>query len=196
MSAPPSEKSLQHQVAAYHSWTKTEDWSARTSNGRTAFEQKFLDDAGGDPKRAASARRPAQAPRPPQGRCGVKRRNLGATARATSTTPIAETKPTNAAGECASSQQVSWWVSRVCGSSAGAGGVVADDRHRRWQQLDDHDPVKIAALFDGAQHWALRLESCQRARCDASREISDAVDWSALTREINQRADFSPRGRG
>lgn len=49
-----------------------------------------------------------------------------------------------------------------------------------WCVLDDGDPVKLAALVDAAQHWALRIETCQQARCDASREVACAVDWSAV----------------
>ncbi len=59
-----------------------------------------------------------------------------------------------------------------------------------WCNLDDDDPRKTAALLDAAQHWALRVETCQQARCDASHAVSGAVDWSALAREINQRTDF------
>jgi hypothetical protein len=59
-----------------------------------------------------------------------------------------------------------------------------------WRQLDDDDPVKWAALLDSAQHFALRVETCQQAHCDASRQVGDSVDWSALAREINQRTDF------
>ena len=58
-----------------------------------------------------------------------------------------------------------------------------------WQQLDDDDPVKLASIYDAAQHWALRVETCQEARCEASREVSDAVDWSALATEIRQRRE-------
>jgi hypothetical protein len=59
-----------------------------------------------------------------------------------------------------------------------------------WCELADDDPVKLAALFDAAQHWALRVETCQEAHCDASRAIAGALDWSALAREINVRADW------
>ena len=50
-------KSLQHQSAVYKSWANTEDWTARTSHGRKAFEDKFLKQSGGDPKRAAALRK-------------------------------------------------------------------------------------------------------------------------------------------
>lgn len=59
-----------------------------------------------------------------------------------------------------------------------------------WCSLIHEDPRKWCALLDGAQHWALRLETCQEARADASRAISGAIDWPALSREINQRTDF------
>ena len=70
------------------------------------------------------------------------------------------------------------------------GAVVADGRHPAMVCPRRRRPGKIAALLDAAQHWALRLETCQEARCDASREISDAVDWSAVAREVKQLADF------
>jgi Protein of unknown function (DUF2742) len=56
--------------------------------------------------------------------------------------------------------------------------------------LAHDDPQKWAALLDAAQHWALRLETCQEARADASRAVAGAADWPKLSREINQRADF------
>ena len=63
-----------------------------------------------------------------------------------------------------------------------------------WCALDDEDPVKIAALFDAAQHWALRVETCQQAACEASREISTAADWSAIATETSRRREvYIPR---
>lgn len=50
-------KSLPHQIAAHHSWANTENRTARTAKPRKAFEDKFLAENGGDPKRAASARK-------------------------------------------------------------------------------------------------------------------------------------------
>ena len=52
------------------------------------------------------------------------------------------------------------------------------------------DPQKWAALLDAAQHWALRLETCQQARADASKAVADSADWPALSWEIHQRTDF------
>jgi hypothetical protein len=51
------ERRLQNQRASHLSWANTPDWSARTANGRRAFDQKFLDEAGGDPQRAESLRK-------------------------------------------------------------------------------------------------------------------------------------------
>ncbi len=90
-----------------------------------------------------------------------------------------------------SSQQVNWWEVRTyiapllrrVGSWPVAGSPA-------WCALDDDDEAKLAALLDAAQHHALRVETCQQAHCDASRAVGDAVDWSALAREINQRTDF------
>jgi hypothetical protein len=59
-----------------------------------------------------------------------------------------------------------------------------------WCSLAHGDPRKWAALLDGAQHHALRLELNQRARADASRAMSSSLDWAALGREINVRNDF------
>ena len=52
-----TERSILGQFGAHTSWGNTEDRTARTANGRRAFENKFLTEAGGDPKRAESKRR-------------------------------------------------------------------------------------------------------------------------------------------
>jgi hypothetical protein len=59
-----------------------------------------------------------------------------------------------------------------------------------WCQLDDHDPVKWAALLDAAQHFAVRVETCQQARADASRDLSASEDWLAVAQEIRDRTEF------
>jgi len=48
---------LSHVIAAHKSWAKTPNRTARTTNGRNAFEQKFLAEADGDPQRAESLRK-------------------------------------------------------------------------------------------------------------------------------------------
>ena len=57
MSSLSSENTLRAQIAAHISWANTTDRTARTANGRRAFEDKFLTEANGDPKRAESLRR-------------------------------------------------------------------------------------------------------------------------------------------
>lgn len=48
---------LAQKIGAHKSWAQTENRTARTANARTAFENRFLEEAGGDPKRAESARK-------------------------------------------------------------------------------------------------------------------------------------------
>jgi hypothetical protein len=48
---------LQASAASHLSWANTEDRTARTANGRAAMDQKFLDQAGGDPVRAEHYRK-------------------------------------------------------------------------------------------------------------------------------------------
>ena len=89
------------------------------------------------------------------------------------------------------SRSVSWWpvhefVSPML-TSVGTWPTVGTPE---WCALPDNDARKIAAIYEAAQHWALRLESSQAARAEASRDISDAADWYAVAREINQRAEF------
>jgi hypothetical protein len=54
-----SDAEIRHNAkkASFIGWAKTADRSARTTNARKAFEQKFLDEAGGDPLAAASLRK-------------------------------------------------------------------------------------------------------------------------------------------
>jgi hypothetical protein len=59
-----------------------------------------------------------------------------------------------------------------------------------WCALPDNHPVKIAAVFDAAQHWALRIDTAQAASCFASQVISAAADWSAIGQAQRNRAEF------
>ena len=52
-----SSRNLAASMAADVSWGKTPDRTARTAPGRAALEQKFLDQADGDPLRAESLRK-------------------------------------------------------------------------------------------------------------------------------------------
>lgn len=110
----------------------------------------------------------------------------------TATTSTASTQVDNRdRSALVSSQQAAWWpvhqhiVQAL--EQVGSWPMVGTPA---WCALDDQDPAKLAALLDAAQHWALRLETCQQARCDASREISAAGDWSALRRRIFVRTCF------
>jgi hypothetical protein len=49
--------SLKAKKAAHTSWANTPDWSARTAPARRARDAKFLEEAGGDAKRAEALRR-------------------------------------------------------------------------------------------------------------------------------------------
>lgn len=79
------------------------------------------------------------------------------------------------------SQQVSWWSVHE---------YVADVLHRigswpivgtpAWESADDR--TKVAALFDAARHWALRVETCQVAKAGASKQVSASAEWSTVGR--------------
>jgi hypothetical protein len=58
MSAVRAEdRSLVARIAAHESWANTPNRSARTANARAALDAKFLEQAGGDPVRAAHLRK-------------------------------------------------------------------------------------------------------------------------------------------
>lgn len=57
MPATSSERSLIASIGAHESWANTKDRTARTAPARAALDQKFLDEAGGDPVRAAHLRK-------------------------------------------------------------------------------------------------------------------------------------------
>ena len=57
MPSTPAELSLRAQLGAHTSWANTVDRSARTAKARSTFENKFLAEADGDPKRAESLRK-------------------------------------------------------------------------------------------------------------------------------------------
>ncbi len=53
--------------------------------------------------------------------------------------------------------------------------------------MSDGDPRKLLALAGFGVHWALRVETAQTARADASRAVSASAVWSQISREIRQR---------
>jgi len=54
---PESERTLLGRIGGYTSWANTIDRSARTAPARRALEAKFLEQANGDPVRAAALRK-------------------------------------------------------------------------------------------------------------------------------------------
>lgn len=52
-----TERSLIASIAVHESWARTKDRTARTAPARAALDAKFLDQAGGDPVRAAHLRK-------------------------------------------------------------------------------------------------------------------------------------------
>ncbi len=90
-----------------------------------------------------------------------------------------------------SSRQVSWWsVHEHVASALEQAGTWPTVGTPAWCALPDGDPRKLAALLDAAQHWALRMETCQQAECDASHAISAGADWAAISRRIRNEADL------
>lgn len=85
------------------------------------------------------------------------------------------------------SRQVDWWavhvfVTAVLDQANGypMAGTPA------WCSLAHDDPRKWAALLDAAQHHVLRVETAQTALAEASRDISNGADWSAVSGSIAQ----------
>jgi hypothetical protein len=90
------------------------------------------------------------------------------------------------------SRQVCWWsvhehVAALLALQALPWPIVGTPA---WCALEDHDPRKLAALVDAAQHWALWLETGQQARGDASRGISGAFDWAAIAQRHRTHSEF------
>jgi Protein of unknown function (DUF2742) len=94
-----------------------------------------------------------------------------------------------------SSRQVSWWsVHEYVTPRLAAAESWPMAGTPAWCQLDDDDPVKLAALCDAAQHHALRVETAQAALADASKAVSDAEDWSAVaTKAMHRHSVYIPR---
>jgi hypothetical protein len=89
------------------------------------------------------------------------------------------------------SQQVNWWsVHEHVAPLLEAVGSWNTLGTPAWLDLKDSDARKWAALLSAAEHWALRLETCQTAECEASRDVSAAEDWSAIAQEIRDRSEF------
>lgn len=96
------------------------------------------------------------------------------------------------------SRQVDWWsvhthvqpLLKQVGSWPMAGTTA-------WSDLDDNDPVKLAALYDAAQHHSLRVDTAQTALAEASRAIAGATDWAGIARDAQRRTKiYIPRRIG
>ncbi len=89
------------------------------------------------------------------------------------------------------SQQVSWWSVREF-----VAAVLTQSNDwpmlgtPAWCSLAHDDPRKWAALLDAAQHHALRIETAQEARAEASRAIEAAEDWPATAQRIRRTTEF------
>lgn len=57
MPSTASERAMKARIASEMSWAHTEDRSARTAPARRALDEKFLEQAGGDPQRAEHLRK-------------------------------------------------------------------------------------------------------------------------------------------
>jgi hypothetical protein len=95
------------------------------------------------------------------------------------------------------SQQVSWWeVHEFVGAVAAQAncGALPWPGTPAWCEMSAGDPRKLLALAQFGVHHALRVETAQQARCDASRAVSAAADWSAIGRErLKLNAFFAAR---
>lgn len=86
------------------------------------------------------------------------------------------------------SRQVSWWsVHEYVQPVLDRVGIHPMIGTPEWCALPDDDKRKLAAVFDAAQHWALRVETSQQQHADASHEVSAAADWKAIANEITAR---------
>ena len=88
-------------------------------------------------------------------------------------------------------RQVAWWpvheflaaalAQANCGPLPLAGTPA-------WGVLADDDPAKLLALAVAGEHAALRWETEQQQRAEASKAVAAAVDWPQLARDMHQRA--------
>lgn len=89
------------------------------------------------------------------------------------------------------SRVVSWWsVHEFVEPYVDVGGRFPLVGTAAWRALPDDHQQKWAALLDAAQHHALRVETAQQARAEASRDIAASADWPAISRELLQLDSF------
>lgn len=83
------------------------------------------------------------------------------------------------------SQQVSWWSVRefVAHRLTGLKDIPRAGTPA-WCELNDDDPIKLAAVLVDGMQWALRIDTEQSVRAQASHDVSAAVDCRALARRV------------
>jgi Protein of unknown function (DUF2742) len=88
-------------------------------------------------------------------------------------------------------RSVNWWDVHefVAGTLARVGSWPMAGTPE-WCSLPDDNPAKIAALFDAARHWALRVDTLQTAECEASHAVSAAFDWSGFSVAQRRHNEF------
>jgi hypothetical protein len=59
-----------------------------------------------------------------------------------------------------------------------------------WLEMSDGDPRKLLAVAQFGVHHALRVDTAQEARAEASRAVAGALNWAEVSREIRQRNEF------
>ncbi|WP_343598892.1 DUF2742 domain-containing protein [Mycobacterium sp.] len=93
----------------------------------------------------------------------------------------------------AASQQVSWWPVHEFVAAVLAQpnyGPLPWPGTPAWCELAVGDHRKLLALAQFGEHHALRVETAQAARAEASRAIAAAADWLAISRAIRRRQEF------
>lgn len=120
----------------------------------------------------------------------TRRNSPDTSARATSTTPLADRQST-------ASRQVSWYATyefwRAVIDWANVGPLPWPGTPA-WCALADGDPRKLLALAEFGVHHALRVDSAQESMAQTSRDVSAAEDWGAVARSIRRHADAARSG--
>lgn len=91
------------------------------------------------------------------------------------------------------SQQVSWWsvhefVTELV-KQANVGPLPPAGTPA-WCAMTAGDPRKLLSLAIAGEHHALRVETAQMGRAEASRAVSVAADWPAVSQEMAQLNSF------
>ena len=101
----------------------------------------------------------------------------------------------------AASQMVSWVpvleFAQQLAAAAGIDLIAAGNAlpgTPRWCGMADDDANKLLSLILGGVREALRHDTAQQCRAEASRAVSGSADWSQISREMLQRNDvYIPR---